>query len=637
MNFKGFTLDNFQVDSINAIERNESVVVSAPTGSGKTLIADYIIDKYLKTDKRIIYTAPIKALSNQKYKDFCRDYGEDKVGIMTGDIVINPQAQVVIMTTEIYRNMVMTGDVSIENISYVIFDEIHFINDIERGVIWEESIIFSLLSVRFLCLSATIPNAEEFSQWIRKIKKHDVSTITHDIRNVPLHKYFFDTDLGITSLSEINDILDVPDYTSMMRRRRSVHRRARVKPPFHVDLIRDITDKTPILFFCFSRANCEKNALDISQKNLFKGKLEIIQILQKHLRKAPPDISKLHSTQLLRTVLPKGIGFHHAGLLPVMKEMVEELFSKGLLSVLYTTETFAVGINMPAKTVCFESLRKFDGIGFRLLHSKEFFQIAGRAGRRGIDKEGYVYVMLNRNMLDCQKVSRLTSKDVEPIRSQFRLTVNAVLNLIKLHTSEEINVILSQSFFEFQKQHLKISIRKRYENLVRKLQKLGFVTKENELTEKGDFASKIFCDELLFSEIFATNFWKDLNEYQILLIIACLAYEDKDRVQFYNKERNENSKSLSRKIRDHAKLSRDERLNMVNVMTSVIHPMFEQKDFFVIYKNTSMQEGDLIRYISQILDRIGQLLKATTEAELTQKLVNCKHMVKNSLEDISLL
>src|SRR3989344_3277343 len=174
MKFHNYILDPFQEQAIQAIENNDSVVVSAPTGSGKTLIADYIIYKHQNDPQRIIYTAPIKALSNQKYKDFSQEYGADKVGLMTGDVVINPQAKILIMTTEIYRNMVVSKDEGVKNIAYVIFDEIHYINDIERGYVWEESIIYSLETVRFLCLSATIPNAQEFASWLQAIKKHPV-------------------------------------------------------------------------------------------------------------------------------------------------------------------------------------------------------------------------------------------------------------------------------------------------------------------------------------------------------------------------------------------------------------------------------------------------------------------------------
>ena len=197
MIFKGLKLDKFQEDAILAIEKNHSVIVSAPTGSGKTLIADYIINRDIKNKIRVIYTAPIKALSNQKYKDFCRDYGKENIGILTGDTVKNPDAIILIMTTEIYRNMLMSDDEIIKNISYVIFDEIHFISDIERGYVWEESIIFSKESTRFLCLSATIPNVREFANWINVIKNHEVEVIEHTERPVPLKINFYDTELGI--------------------------------------------------------------------------------------------------------------------------------------------------------------------------------------------------------------------------------------------------------------------------------------------------------------------------------------------------------------------------------------------------------------------------------------------------------
>ena len=203
MKFKNFTLDKFQEDSVKSIDKGNSVVVTAGTGTGKTLIADYIIDKYIKKNRRIIYTAPIKALSGQKYRDFKADYGEENVGIMTGDVVINPEAPILIMTTEIYRNMLLTKDKIIEYVSYVVFDEIHYINDIERGTIWEESVIFSPEHIRFLCLSATVPNAKEFASWIQNIKNHTVDTITYNKRAVPLNHLVYDVSLGITNVDAV--------------------------------------------------------------------------------------------------------------------------------------------------------------------------------------------------------------------------------------------------------------------------------------------------------------------------------------------------------------------------------------------------------------------------------------------------
>ena len=396
MKFKNFILDKFQEDSINAIEKRHSVVVSAPTGSGKTLIADYIIEKHQNDTHKIIYTAPIKALSNQKYKDFSKEYGEDKVGLMTGDIVINPTAKIVVMTTEIYRNMVISKDESIKNVAHVIFDEIHYINDIERGYVWEESIIYSPESVRFLCLSATIPNAREFSDWIQAIKNHPVDTVVASKRNVPLQHSFYDQELGITTLEKIKAAKNIPNYQDVFRKK-GKKRKIIFPKPNHIDLIKELgEDKLPCLYFSFSRKSCQMKAQELARQNLFKRNPQISQFLHSKLSEAPSDINKLKSTKLLKETLPQGIAFHHAGLLPIAKEIVEELFGQGLIKVLYTTETFAVGINMPAKTVCFDSLRKYDGISFRYLNTKEYFQIAGRAGRRGIDKVGYVVSVIFR-------------------------------------------------------------------------------------------------------------------------------------------------------------------------------------------------------------------------------------------------
>src|SRR3989344_860822 len=219
MHYKNLLLDKFQEDAIRAIEHNKSVVVSAPTGSGKTLIADYIIDRDFKKGIRVIYTAPIKALSNQKYKEFSRSYGEKNVGIITGDVQKNTDALILIMTTEIYRNMVLSNDPFISQVSYVIFDEIHYINDIERGYVWEESIIFSKPNVRVLCLSATIPNADEFASWIESIKEHEVVVIRHDERPVPLHVNMYDAELGVTTLKNLKDAMEIPAYEKVMHKR----------------------------------------------------------------------------------------------------------------------------------------------------------------------------------------------------------------------------------------------------------------------------------------------------------------------------------------------------------------------------------------------------------------------------------
>ncbi len=643
MKFKNFELDPFQEEAINAIENRQSVVVSAPTGSGKTLIADYIIHKHKDDDKRIIYTAPIKALSNQKFKDFSLEYGEDKVGLMTGDLVINSHAKIIIMTTEIYRNMVVSKDSEIANIAYVIFDEIHYINDIERGYVWEESIIYSPSSLRFLCLSATIPNANEFSRWIQAIKRHPVKTIVSSKRHVPLEHHFYDTELGITSAEKIKEAAGIPDYYKVMGGKKKKRQQARLPEPNHVELIKELgLDKLPALFFSFSRKDCQVKAQELAKINLFPKNHQLLQYMNQKLENAPSEINKLKSTMMLKEVLSQGIAFHHAGLLPIIKEVVEDLFSQGKINVLYTTETFAVGINMPAKTVCFNSLRKYDGYNFRYLNTKEYFQIAGRAGRRGIDTKGYVVSMIYRPMFNYQEIKKITFKDVEPIKSQFRLSVNSVLNLVHLHQPKDIEHILRQSFFSYQKfgdNYDRIPTKvllSRYYSIIRKLTKLDYI-KNGKLTAKGIFSSQIFADEITIGEIFATDFIDQLDEYQILLLIACLVYEPRIRHQFRQAFREDKLRDLKKKLGQNFYLSKEDKFENLDLMTTIIYPLFEGKNFFEVVKLTNLLEGDLIRIYSQITDRIGQVRKGTVDYRILSKIENCKGVIDKALEGIYLV
>jgi len=635
--YKGLKLDPFQIEAIEAIHQNHSVVVSAPTGSGKTLIADYIVNRDIAKGKRIVYTAPIKALSNQKYKDFCADYGEENIGLMTGDIVKNPHAPVLIMTTEIYRNMVLSNDEDVEHVSYVIFDEIHYINDIERGTVWEESIIFSSPHVRMLCLSATIPNAHEFARWIETIKKHKVQVISHPTRYVPLHLECYDTELGLTTLKAIKEAADIPSYAYV--RGKTNKRQAEIQPPSHVELIKEIKEKTPLLFFCFSRVTCQKNARDLMKKNIFRHNPEISAFVRKKLEHAPPEMNSLKSAQVLRQTLPYGIGFHHAGLLPVMKEMVEELFGKGLIKVLYTTETFAVGINMPAKTVCFENVRKYDGRNFRFINSKEFFQIAGRAGRRGIDNEGFVYIMINRRDFDYEKIKNFTSADTDPILSQFKLSVNTVLNLIDKHTPEEVDHILSQSFYAFQTFGEKVTQTKTHQtfhNLKKKLTHLGFID-DGGLTEKGRFASNIYADEIILGELFGTDLYKRLNEYQILLMLACLCYEGRERTKFHKRFVTSDIAFLKQFVLSSDVLANEPRFKDMAQLTAMVHPCYHGGSLFDIIPLTTLQEGDVVRFFRQIVDRTNQIKMATRDHHIVHTMEGCQKVIMDCLKDIDVI
>ncbi|OVE74509.1 hypothetical protein BVX95_02250 [archaeon D22] len=638
--YKKFTLDKFQIDSINSINKNNSVVVSAATGTGKTLIADYIIDKYIKKGKRIIYTAPIKALSNQKYKEFKEAYGEDNVGILTGDVTINHNAQVVIMTTEIYRNMLVTKDESLSSLSYVIFDEIHFINDIERGTVWEESIIFSPEHVRFLCLSATIPNAKQFAKWIETIKNHTVDVVTFSKRAVPLSHFVYDYYNGITPIKDLKKEMEKErsmDYYKVTgSRKRGKFKRQKVPIPNHLDLINLLIEQgqIPAFFFSFSRKRCEELAEELSIKKNFTTDGEKKKILEIFSSRITDDLRKMESVQFLKRVLVKGIAVHHAGLLPKLKEVVEELFEMGLIQVLYTTETFAVGINMPAKTVCFSGLEKFDGFNFRYLNSKEYFQLAGRAGRRGIDKEGRAIAIIDRNNSDLDKIERFTSKDVDPIISQFQLSFNTTLNLVHHHPQKEREIILKSNFDYFlrKQSNKQVRIMASYNHKYKTLKKMGYIF-DDRLTQKGIFTTHIYANELLVTEIFTSDIYKKLTDTQLLVLLGSIVYEEKrmDKFKYGDKK---NYFAILDSISGNAYV--DKTLNKMKIarVNKLVSEWADGAEFSELLNYTNYVEGDIIRFFRQIIDMGKQIIRSAQEnrdIELEDKIHKCLNKIQRDV------
>lgn len=642
MKYKQFTLDQFQVDAIKSLDKNNSVIVSAATGTGKTLIADYVINKYIKTGERIIYTAPIKALSNQKFREFKKEFG-DKIGLVTGDIVINHDAQVLIMTTEIYRNMLVTQDEMINKISYVIFDEIHYINDIERGTVWEESIIFSPETVRFLCLSATIPNAREFGDWIETIKDHKVDIVKYDQRAVPLYHYLYDSFNGIMSLEEFqklvkdgryNEVFD--DYRGGQNKKKGKRSKFDHPDTNHYDLLSELKKKEllPCIFFVFSRKACEDKAVELVNHKKFDfttndQKQKIISYLRQNM---DTQYSSLSTVKTLRQILPKGVAFHHAGLMPNLKTVVEELFNQGLIKVLYATETFAVGINMPAKTVAFSSLEKYDGISFRHLSTKEYFQMAGRAGRRGIDKQGHSIALLDKRYNDPNKIITLMSKDVERIRSQFKLSNNTVLNLINNYDNDTIEVILKSSFDYYlrKKQKKDIRIMASFHNAVKRLTRMGYIGQDGKITEKGEFARFIYQHEILITEIFYSEMLPQLSEKEIVCLVGSIVYESRKNDNFYrakNSEYKKAYKDILNIISDNFYVTKNIDKRVLRKILPMLYSWASGEDFLTIMKMSNLKEGDVIRLIRQCVDFMRQIIRATRSQEHKQKLQNAMNLI----------
>jgi len=648
LKFKDFVLDRFQIEAIHSIENNHSVVVSAATGTGKTLIADYVIDKYLKQGKKIVYTAPIKALSNQKFNDFRKDYGDESVGILTGDVTINHGAPLLIMTTEIYRNMLLSNDPFIDDVAYVVFDEIHFLGDVERGTVWEESIIFSKSHTRFLCLSATIPNARQFANWISHVKNHEVDVVTEKKRAVPLKHEFFDSEHGFAKLDQIEEWKQLDKYpkyySSLKHKKRAREERMNVKKKSHVDLVRDLESKNklPCIYFCFSRLLTEQKSDSLKRfKNYLNAQesAEAGRIIREKISGADPSIRDLKTTKLLRECLSKGVGFHHAGLLSVLKELVEDLFGRGLVKVLFATETFAVGINMPARTVCFDSLEKFDGINFRYLNSKEYFQLAGRAGRRGIDKEGLAVSVIERRMADIPKIKIITSDDKEPLKSQFKVSFNTVLNLLRSHTPEEQELLLKKSFYAYQQLGTKGASRivASFEKKKGRLLSKGFIYKQDgsfELSEKGLFASRIYNDDLVVTNIFCSGKTKELGERDILLLIGAISFEERKNTRFksrYNKVTN----NVFDLFRDDKDVMIYLKKKPVQKLEQFLMSWLDGFEFVDVMQFTNILEGDIVRFFRQIIDLLQQIQHATLDDELREKVIALKKKIDRDVISVA--
>lgn len=628
MKFNGLTLDSFQVQAIRFLEQQKTVVVSASTGTGKTVIAEFIIDECLKkTDKKVVYTAPIKALSNQKYRDFKKQYGEDQIGILTGDIVINPRAPILIMTTEIYRNMLLQQDPIISDISYVVFDEIHFMNDPERGTVWEEAILFSPPSIRFLCLSATIPNVKEFATWLQTLKDHPVEIVRCHKRFVPLHQFLYDEYNGLIE----RNLIAPTNQQSKKKNKRSNTRRKHISPG---QVVQDLKGKLPAIVFSFSRRQCEEEAKKLQRQKRYIVDVETKKAIQEICQRCfSYEIQHLPSTKILIQTLLDGIGFHHAGLLPQQRFAVEEIFSKGILPVLFATETFAVGVNMPAKTVILNGLRKFDGQRFRLVTSKEYFQLAGRAGRRGIDKEGYVVTLLQEGESTNDYI-HISEKDTEPIQSQFTLSFNTVLNMLNSYSRQEIDTFLKQNFHAFRRQHeshKQVRMKTSFNHKVTVLQKMGYINAKGFLTEKGVFAKKIYFEELLISELFATDLYKRLTDTELLQVIAGIIYERRPNDYFSFQGIEQEYQLLLKKVSWNPHFIK--KLNKLSLkrMMALVEIWSKNGDFQEIVSLTNYQEGDVVRLFRRIIDMLQQIRRASQDEQLKQRLIDCLQRIDRDL------
>lgn len=500
-----FELDKFQKEAIYYLEKGESVFVAAHTSAGKTVVAEYAFALATKHCTRAVYTAPIKTISNQKYRDFS---GKFDVGLLTGDVSIRPEATCLIMTTEILRSMLYRGADIIRDIEWVIFDEVHYVNDAERGVVWEEVIIMLPKHINIVLLSATVPNTVEFADWIGRTKQKKIRVTSTNKRPVPLEHCLFysgevykicEKDMFLTQgFREAKDAFKKknsnklgvkpgsksgtpavragtqgrnPDTSSRGRDQKySKHHHAnsgaaavqqstsgskRSESSFWMPLVNNLLKKSlvPVIIFCFSKNRCDKSADSMFGADFTSNseKSEIRVFCDKAFSRLKGSDRNLPQVVGMQSLLRRGVGVHHAGLLPIVKEVVEMLFCRGVIKVLFSTETFAMGVNAPARTVVFDSLRKFDGKEHRKLLPGEYIQMAGRAGRRGLDNIGTVIIMCRDEIPEESDLKNLIVGKPTRLESQFRLTYTMILHLLRV---EELKVedMLKRSFAEFHAQ-----------------------------------------------------------------------------------------------------------------------------------------------------------------------------------------
>ncbi|KAL0265877.1 UNVERIFIED_CONTAM: hypothetical protein PYX00_011594 [Menopon gallinae] len=456
----GFELDLFQKISLCALERGESVLVAAHTSSGKTAVAEYAIAMSIARNQRVVYTSPIKALSNQKYRELQLEFKD--VGLMTGDVTLNPHASCIVMTTEILRNMLYRGSEVLREVSWVVFDEIHYMRDKERGVVWEETIILLPDHVRMVFLSATIPNAGEFARWVAKTHSQVVHVVYTEKRPTPLTHYVMPKGgRGLYKVKGHDDRTgrDVFDRAAFSKAMKSMGTKKRVDDSDMRNIIKILLEQKclPTIVFSFSRKDCERFALAV--ENDFLGdeeKASVRMIFKNALSSLRREDRELPLIQNLLPLLLRGVGIHHSGLLPILKEIVEILFQENLLKILFATETFSIGLNMPAKSVVFTALKKFDGTERRVVSSGEYIQMSGRAGRRGIDEKGVVIAVMG-DILTMGEGGEHIQRGAGQAEQCLLPVLNMVLNLMRVEGLDPL-YLLSRSFFHFQKQNERMEL-----------------------------------------------------------------------------------------------------------------------------------------------------------------------------------
>jgi len=628
-----FDLDRFQLDALQALDRGESVLVAAPTGSGKTVVGEFAIWLALEEGKKAFYTTPLKALSNQKFGDLAKLAGADNVGLLTGDNSINPHASVLVMTTEVLRNMIYERSDLLADLSHVVLDEVHYLQDPYRGAVWEEVIIHLPQEVKIVSLSATVSNAEEFSDWIQTLRgptkavietRRPVELKAHCLIDRTLYPMFTTIDGQLQPNAEIARA-EAKKVFREDKRPRSRGRAYRPRPRFAdraqtVEVLRR-DQMLPAIYFIFSRKGCSLAVAACIRKGLVltdsAERAEITRLARERCAYLDPeDLDVLGYSEWL-DALCNGIAAHHAGMIPVFKEAVEELFQRGLIKVVFATETLSLGINMPARTVVIESLSKFSGERHEILTPGEFTQLTGRAGRRGIDEIGHAVVPAQRD-IPFHQVAALASATTYPLLSSFQPSYNMATNLIRNYSREQAHHLLNSSFAQYRADKdvavLKQRLSRRFERILKILEGYSYV-EDFELSDKGCVLAKIYNEnDLLVTETVNRGWLLGLKAQELAALISTFVFQSRGPFELEGDLPSAASKKVYGKI---ARLSDKIKAHEASLglqMTRGVEPGFAHYVYRwcmgdaledVIDEETT--PGDFIRSCKQTLDLLRQL------------------------------
>ena len=594
-----FIADDFQIQAINDIKSNNNVLVVAPTGSGKTYIAEKSIEHYLSKQKNVFYTTPIKALSNQKFNDFNRD--GISTGLLTGDRTINKDSELVVATTEILRNMIFSNDEKLENTGLIILDEVHYLGDKDRGTTWEEIIIHANQNIKFLCLSATINNKNEFLEWIVSLRG-STSLVNSEIRPIPL-----EISLVTSSKSDKNIKIIKSSKDNKNRKIFKFDRQAKqfTKPKLNEQAAYlESRNLLPVIFFFFSRERVESSSRQLANKmSVIENKNDSKDKYNEVFKELNPEEINLLNLDEHMWMWSRGVGFHHAGLAPIVKEFVEYLFLNRYIKYLFATETLALGINMPAKSIYIDRLHKYDGIKTRPLTQSEFLQLSGRAGRRGIDDKGFAFLSYDKSV-NREWYSNLFTLKPNDLISAFSVNYSSILNLLNIYNEDEAVELLRKSFFAYQNLYKTDKLEKLFSAKYGVLNQLGFLN-----SDKGLVLTQTYRDNLI-PAIYLFNKEKNKDiEFKLMYISSGITNE---RAEF---ALNDKFDSLLSSFNSSLEL-----VNKTEVANGVGKPMKLNFSWFSVFYEY-MKTSNIEYVINKFGLNIGDFIKVAKEAsELSKKL-----------------